>query len=519
MFNNEIFAATLARAVDAMRQNDAKEQQKAALRALVTLAAAGSATVRCYDGVLSVDDVAIDPALPHVGSLSARMVAHNIAEIAIGRGAEAAELFALLRGLAEGPYGVPQVKERLRDAKSQRVMVLLTNEDEPAKPRRDTISALFDEEQVGAPKVPEAAQRRSKEDALDAWNALHASASPNSMMQEIDLGFTAEQQTQAAPAAPLPAPSSSAPARQPDPELPIPADTELGRALMRIARSPHQGDVLERLTRFTEAAQAAITAGQGADVIRALAMLVKLSVGAPEGTPANSYRITYRRVLSRDALLLLAPVMKDPANATETAEVLPHAGTDAMDVFLTMLIEAENIRERRAYMNILRVMPQGREQIPRMLTHHQWFVVRNVAELVGEMRLEMAIPDLAKLLNHDDNRVRRTAAIAMVKIGTPPVMEPLRNALRGGPADLRATIASLVGSAHAAAFTPSLISLLETEEDPEVLKEICGALVRINSPEAIAALERATRQAKLFNRRAKLAREAAEAALKRTSKG
>ncbi|HEY2806265.1 MAG TPA: HEAT repeat domain-containing protein [Gemmatimonadales bacterium] len=516
MFNNEIFAATLARGVDLMRKSDAKEQQKAALRALVTLAAAGSATVRSYDGILSVDDVQIDAGLPFAGGLSARMAAHNISEIAIGRNAEPAELLALIRGLAEGPYGVAQVKERLRDAKSQKIMVLLSDEN-PAK-KRNSLSLLFEDVQQEAPRVPGAAAkaRGPKDDSaevLEAWDALNSSGNKNSMMQEIDLGFTAEPEAPAAP--PPPPPVNDAPA----PGIPIPADTPLGMALIRVARRPHDGDILERLTRLAEAAQVAINQGQGGDVMRMLAMVVGLSQGAAEGTPQNSYRITMRRILSRDALLQLAPVIKDPAYADETALVLPHAGAEATDVFLTLLIDADNIKERRAYMNALRAMPQGREQIPRMLTHHQWFVVRNIAELVGEMKLELAIPDLGKLLDHQDPRVRRAAAIALAKIGTPQAMEPVRNALKGAAPDLRALVASLVGSAHAATFGAPLMSQLEIEEDPDALKEICGALARINTPETIQALERTTKQGGMFNRRAKLAREAAEGALKRTSRG
>ncbi len=516
MFNTEIYAAALARMVDLMRQPDAKEQQKAALRALVALSGSTSATIRCYDGVLSVDAVEIDPALPHVGGFAARMAAHNIAEIAIGRGADAAELLALMRGLAEGPYGVPQVKERLREARSQHIMVLLSNEDEPAGDD-DGVGKLFEESPAEAPRRSGGNARKRRDtatDALAAWDALHASGNSNSMMKEIDLGFRVEPEIPA-PAVPAPPPVEEA-----LPELPIAADTPLGEALMRVALRPHDADVLDRLSRFTEVALAAVAAGEGGEVLKALAMLAALSQGAPEGTPLNSYRITMRRVLTRESLLTLAPIMKDPAFAEATAVVLPLAGADAMDVFLTMLIDAENIRERRAWMNVLRNMPQGREQIPHLLTHHQWFVVRNIAELVGEMRLEMAIPGLGKLLQHADQRVRRTAAIALVKIGTPPAMEPLRNALRaGGAPELRGTIASLLGSSQAAAFGSALIALLDTEEDPEALKEICLALARMNTAESRGALDRAAKQGGLFNRRVKLAREAAEAALKKIPSG
>src|SRR2546430_12608119 len=61
-----------------------------------------------------------------------------------------------------------------------------------------------------------------------------------------------------------------------------------------------------------------------------------------------------------------------------------------------MLVDAPGMSERRAAFDALTQMTQGTEQLVQMLDHHEWFVVRNVAELVGELGMEDAIPALSR---------------------------------------------------------------------------------------------------------------------------
>src|SRR2546422_5131787 len=72
-----------------------------------------------------------------------------------------------------------------------------------------------------------------------------------------------------------------------------------------------------------------------------------------------------------------------------------------------------------------------------MLEHREWFVVRNVAELIGELGMDEAVPALARRLEHDDERVRRAGALALAKIGTRSAAEPPRRAVRDKSAGVR----------------------------------------------------------------------------------
>jgi HEAT repeat protein len=508
MFNHELFAAAFARAVDVMRQSDDKEQQKGALRALVAISAGSSATLRCYDGQLSIDDVGIADSLQHVPVLITRMSAHGVSEISVGRGAEPAELLALLRGLADSSTS-QSIKDRLREAQSSRIQVMLAAGRRPSSARA-SVSDIMDAPASPGMRGKLSAAKREEEEALAAWHDMHSLGGNTSAMKEVDLGFTTEDLD-----APPPPPPPPEPEPEPEVELPIPTDTPLGQALLAVARRPRNSGILDRLGLLAAAVEKALTEDQSGAVIRALAVISRFESQAPEGTTRNSYRITLKRILSRETLEGLAPFTTDAVLAGDAAEVFAHAGSDGTEVLLGLLAGSESIRERKGYMAALRGNPHGRNQIVAMLGHPQWFVARNVAELAGEMRMEEAVDELDKLIGHADSRVRKAAVTALSKIATPAVTERMLAALRTGAPDVRAFIATLIGSAHAAAFTMPIVAQLESEADPDVLRELCLALARIGSREAVQALEEARKKGGMFNRRARILKEAAELALQR----
>ena len=136
------YVAGLARAVALLQRSpDPGQPQKDALRALVELAAGRSATFRFYGGELTLDGVAVPTADPRLTAFAERLTAQSVAEIVIAKGAGPDELLALALGLAADP-GFGRIKERLRDAGSSRVMVVLQQYDQPASAR--TVSAAFE---------------------------------------------------------------------------------------------------------------------------------------------------------------------------------------------------------------------------------------------------------------------------------------------------------------------------------------------------------------------------------------
>jgi HEAT repeat protein len=172
---------------------------------------------------------------------------------------------------------------------------------------------------------------------------------------------------------------------------------------------------------------------------------------------------------------------------------------------IQLLIAETDVGHRRAYFNAVTQMTEGTELLVHMLGHDEWFVVRNVAELCGEMRLEAAVPALARRMSHSDERVRRAATSALGRIGSPGTMEPLRKALQDTSPQVRLLAAATLEGSRARDLVPVLSRLVEEENQADVQREMLHALGRIGSPEAIETLIRASQPGKGFFKKKPLA--------------
>ena len=117
-------------------------------------------------------------------------------------------------------------------------------------------------------------------------------------------------------------------------------------------------------------------------------------------------------------------------------------------------------------------MTEGTQLLVHMLTHDEWFVLRNVAELCGEMQLEDAVLPLARKIGHEDERVRRAVAGALARIGTPGTVEPLRQALQDPSAQVRRMAVAGVDSRRSRGLVPAMIRRLDEETVGDVQREI-----------------------------------------------
>jgi HEAT repeat protein len=148
------------------------------------------------------------------------------------------------------------------------------------------------------------------------------------------------------------------------------------------------------------------------------------------------------------------------------------------------------VGQRRGYFNAISQMTEGTEILVHMLGHDEWFVVRNVADLCGEMKLESAVPELARRVGHSDERVRRAVVKALAQIGSPATVDPLRRALRDSSAQVRAQAAATMEGARFKSLLPEILEMMEKETHPEVQREYMRALGRIGSNEAVDFLVR-----------------------------
>jgi len=207
-------------------------------------------------------------------------------------------------------------------------------------------------------------------------------------------------------------------------------------------------------------------------------------------------------MLARDSLQRIALLLLDPRFAPVATLVMRRAGPEGAEVLVELLAVSAAPHERKAFVAAIRAIPKGTLRVVELLRHTQWAVVRNMAELLGELRFEEAVPELGKLLMHYEPQVRRAALVALARIGTVATVDPLRRAMKEGAPELRVLVAGSICGQQARALVMPLVVLAAEEDDEGVLCEYYRALGRIGTPEAIAALVKAAQPGgRIFGRR------------------
>ncbi|HEY7686020.1 MAG TPA: HEAT repeat domain-containing protein [Gemmatimonadales bacterium] len=285
--------------------------------------------------------------------------------------------------------------------------------------------------------------------------------------------------------------------------------------LSQLEADPQAGNVGETLAVLNRQVEAAMRQGKIEPAMQIVYNVVRVEQQVEDAALRRQYGIALRRMITRPMLDALSKLVQVPHLEDAASIVLQRAGPDGVEVLLDLLATSNTVTERRGVFNALVGMKEGQDQLIHMLSHPQWFVVRNVADIVGELGLEAAIPALTKQLDHTDERVRKQVALALAKIGTRGAAEPLRRVLRDKSADVRRQAALGVGGRKASALAMPLVVALEEEKDPEVVRELIFALGRIGSPDAVQALIKiAQPSGKFFSRKPAALRVTAVEALR-----
>ncbi len=468
------FAASFARALDLFRDPGAKEGQKAQFRALVSMLKVEGVTIVAQDGKLLVSGAAVDGDV-----LLQRLEFHSVKEIAIPADPPLTEMFELLRALADQP-GDEDIASRLRASGATGVAVRMQTFV------FGTPLAPITKARPEAPVPPRPGPSATRE----------SSAAPSGTEDIPDI--VREATAQSAGFSPAAAATRTT--------------ADLIAQLKEKPDGPHVGDVLAVLGRQLETAMKTNRITQALIIV---AGIVRAEQQVSDATRRRQYSIALKRMYSKALLEAIAEVANHPTDREDALLVLRRAGEDGVEVLLDLLVAAPTIEERRGIFMALTGMKEGTDQLVHMLGHHQWFVVRNVAELAGELGLDEAVPALAQQLEHDDERVRKAVALALAKIGSSSAAEPLRRALRDKSPEVRMQAALGVGGRKSSALAMPLVVAMEEEEDEAVERELILALGRIGSTAAVQALIKfAQPGGRLFGRKPAALRATAVEALR-----
>jgi hypothetical protein len=118
----ETIAARFARCVTLFRDPGAKDSQKAEFRALLELLKDTAVTLRPVAGGIELNGIACDG--PSYSQLAQRLDFHGVAELGLPADPPAAQLFELLKVLADQP-GTEDVARRLAATGAHRIRIVM----------------------------------------------------------------------------------------------------------------------------------------------------------------------------------------------------------------------------------------------------------------------------------------------------------------------------------------------------------------------------------------------------------
>src|SRR5205809_520416 len=567
-------ATRFAHCVSLFRDPTAKAEQKKEFRALLGLLQDTAVTLRLAQGGSGIEANDVPCEGEGVAVLVERLDLHGIGEIALPANPPPAQLFELLQALADQP-GAHDVTSRLAAAGADRIRIapvgqppsaasprgpVASSEDfgarEPVIPNPDTPvdrksgalgtagilrgESMRDIKSVPLEGVPLVTHDPPPRKAADALPGVVDRASPRRESGADGLlSLSSERQAKPAPPRAAATPPPAAPPPAPPPSQPDPPPVAVHEAVRppgaratptgRVALPPGAVDVLADLERnstsptvgdllaaLIDLAASAAKLGRFEQVLGVISGITRVEEKVSEASGVRrQYTIALRRIYTKPVLEGLSRLLAAPKHRAAAVAALQRGGAAGVEVLMDVLAAAPTVGERRAVFDALKHMTEGTDQLVHMLEHSQWFVVRNVAELIGELGMDDAVPALGKCLDHADERVRKAVGLALAKIGTRGAAEPLRRALRDRSQEVRMQVAVGIGGRKSSALAMPLVVAMEEEKDEAVVRELILALGRIGSPDAVQALIKwAQPSGRFFGRKPSELRVAAVEALR-----
>ena len=458
------FARHFARLVWLLLREPANtDEQKAALRALVTVSTDGAVTLTLTGPQqLAANGTELPGTLVAARELVLRLLGHDVSELHAEKGASAADLLNAARTLVEEPtFGGegPGATERLA-ATGARTVWFVTGRP-----------AISGEKRAPTPKA--------------------AAPVPNVWGGGLFEHFSAK--------------TSGATISAKD-------------VLARLDGARHGGALARALDDIVTLIENAAREGKVHVGVDAFAGLVQREAAIERPELRRPYMMAIRRLSKPLVLRAVAGLLAGEREWTEQCvSILVRSGADGAEAVVEMLTHARTEEDRQTFFKILLTLRAGVPSLILMLGDPRWHVVRDAAELLGEMKAAEAEGPLTPLLRHTDERVRRAVAHALVQLGTATAVRAVQRAVSDtdNAAEVRQEAASALGRRRGERTSATtLVRALENEEEEEVQFAILAALGKVATQDAVNRLVKAAEpDGVLFRRKSTEYRVAAVRAL------
>jgi HEAT repeat protein len=483
--------------------------QKAALRLLVAMSKEGDVTLTSRDWHVLANGAVVPQQLEGVPELGAQLIGHAVTEIVTERNAVAADLLGLARALATEP--VPggegeSIVDKLVASGAKTVLVKLGgNAPLPRRPASPTPVSTA----VSAPEKQQAGNGASRN-----TQDMAAIPAPSPV-----------------PAPSVVAPPPAAPQRRPSVEMglmrgitdsylsqfaaPNAAPGSISGEFSQLDATTSVNEITRLLDGLAATAEGAFREGNSEMLALIMAGIVKREANAANGNIKRAYGAAVRRLAKKAFLAAIAPMLATHREMYDDFfPVFARTGDEGAEVLIEQLNAAQSLADRRVYFDSLRKVNGGVKMLIHHLDDSRWYVVRNAADLLGEMSAGDAEPKLTELLRHDDDRVRKAAVSALSKMPGAAAVKGLAASLDDEAPGVRVRAAAALGNTKTPQAANALIKHLEREEEAEVQHACLASLGKIGSGDAIRFLTKAAQPAGgLFRKKSTAYRVAAVRAL------
>ena len=481
-------ALLLGRMIDLLRRApEGTQDHKATLRGLLDITGKRSLSVRLEPGGIVVEGIDVDRETPFAELLGTQMRAHGIAELRLAHAASGLDMMHLLRSIALDLTAYEprhDVQQHLRDLAVSSVSVVTAEMDATSQKRRqmrvtDALEATGFVAAAEETSPPPTDRKKTKSDEDETEKIELVSSASGQAYDEMVRVLLSESSTLSEAISKLDADAS-------------------GSALLRQLDTV-QGSIAKALDR-----------NRIDQAIDGVSALIRKEAEATSADAKRIFGVALRRLLTDQNLRSFASYLLDELYAADVVFIVRRAGKPGTKVLLELLVKAPTYAERKTYLNVLREVEEGTDAIAGMLSHPEWFVIRNMADLAGELRIGEAVASLGRVMDHKDDRVRTSVGVALARIGTPDTVQYLRKILQDPDREVRITVLKEVGGKGQGALAMPLVTALESEEFSDVRAEYLRALGRIGTQDAIEALKKAAEPGGRFlGRRAPTDRKAA----------
>ena len=226
--------------------------------------------------------------------------------------------------------------------------------------------------------------------------------------------------------------------------------------------------------------------------LTALCLLFEAETGAPDVVRKAAWTGAFDKAATPTAIQLAARILPDAGiESSALRGMLKRAGDPGAEALIALLTTADSLTKRRVYFDAIVELGKGVPVLIDALNAPQWFVVRNAALLLGEMKAFEAEKSLGRLLSHHDERVRIAVTSSLAQMGTPSARMMVQSAIHDSSAEVRRRAVGAFGIDKGSAVSASpLLRALAVEKNVEVEVEILYALGRVASADAVQKLIR-----------------------------